>query len=113
MNNNFLAQRTPEELSEALRQAGRVRAERAQLIADFHDGKISLDDLFQRVDNDDPIAGRIRVRTILMAHPGVGTITANKVLEELKISAKRRLRGVGHIQRDKLIQWSAGRRGEK
>lgn len=108
---NVLSDRTPEQRKAALRKATEIRAARAALLADLHDGRVSLADVFARVDSNDAVATRTRVRAILIAHPGVGPVTADKTLENLSISPRRRLQGVGPLQRERLLQWSAERFG--
>ncbi|GHB25888.1 MULTISPECIES: integration host factor, actinobacterial type [Streptomyces] len=84
----------------ALQQAVAVRKERADLLADIKDGKVSLRDVLGR---EDPVVARIRVRRLLEALPRIGKIRAGQILREFGISETRRVQGLGTRQRERLL----------
>ena len=45
----------------------------------------------------------MKVSTVLESLPGVGKVRATKLMEELDISATRRIRGLGAKQREQLL----------
>jgi ribosomal protein S13 len=51
---------------------------------------------------DDGTLGKMKVSTVLESLPGVGKVRAQKIMEELDISASRRVRGLGSKQRELL-----------
>ena len=52
---------------------------------------------------DDGTLGKMKVSTVLESLPGVGKVRAQKIMEELDISASRRVRGLGSKQRELLL----------
>ena len=46
----------------------------------------------------------MKVSTVLESLPGVGKVRAQKIMEELDISATRRVRGLGAKQREMLLE---------
>ena len=53
---------------------------------------------------DDPIASRMKVSTLIESLPGYGKAKAAKIMEELGISATRRVQGLGVRQREQLLE---------
>lgn len=51
------------------------------------------------LNSDDPIASRMKVSTLIESLPGYGKAKAAKIMEELGISATRRVQGLGVRQR--------------
>jgi ribosomal protein S13 len=47
--------------------------------------------------------GKMKVSVVLESLPGVGKVRAGKIMEELDISATRRVRGLGAKQRELLL----------
>jgi ribosomal protein S13 len=64
--------------------------------------KLSLADVLKKADKDDTL-GKMKVSTVLESLPGVGKVRAQKIMEELDISATRRVRGLGSKQRELLL----------
>jgi len=93
---------TPEQRADALKKAAAARKKRAVVKAELKSGKRSLADLLQQAGNDDTI-GKMKVTTVLESLPGVGKVRAQKIMEELDISASRRVRGLGAKQREQLL----------
>ena len=54
--------------------------------------------------SDDDIVGKMKVSAVLESLPGVGKVRAQKLMEELDISASRRVRGLGAKQRAQLLE---------
>jgi DNA uptake protein ComE-like DNA-binding protein len=94
---------TPEQRADALKKAAAARKKRAEVKAELKSGKRSLADLLKKADADDTI-GKMKVSTVLESLPGVGKVRAQKIMEELGISATRRVRGLGTKQREQLLQ---------
>jgi hypothetical protein len=93
---------TPEQREQALKKAAEARKKRAEVKGELKSGKRTLADLLRRADNDDTL-GKMKVSTVLESLPGVGKVRAQKIMEELDISATRRLRGLGSKQREQLL----------
>ncbi|CAM5658638.1 integration host factor, actinobacterial type [Streptomyces atroolivaceus] len=91
---------TVEARTSALRRAIAVRQERAELLADIKDGKVSLHDVLRR---DDAVVARTPVRRVLEALPRIGKVRAGQILDELGISETRRVQGLGVRQRERLL----------
>lgn len=75
---------------------------RAALKAEVASGEVDLAEVFRRADADEVVAN-IRVLTLLEAMPNIGKVRSRRLLEELEISERRRLRGVGDRQRERLL----------
>jgi len=93
---------TPEQREQALKKAAEARKKRAEVKGELKSGKRTLADLLRRADNNDTL-GKMKVSTVLESLPGVGKVRAQKIMEELDISATRRLRGLGSKQREQLL----------
>ncbi|MGE5225424.1 MAG: integration host factor, actinobacterial type [Planctomycetaceae bacterium] len=93
---------TPEQRQQALAKAAEARKKRAEVKAELKSGKRNLADVLKRSENDDTI-GKMKVSNVLESLPGVGKVRAQKIMEELDISATRRVRGLGSKQREQLL----------
>ncbi|HXF37792.1 MAG TPA: integration host factor, actinobacterial type [Actinomycetota bacterium] len=93
---------SPEDRKRALEKAAEARRKRAEIKAELKSGKRTLRDLLTRSDDD--TVGKMKVSTVLESLPGVGKVRARKLMEELDISASRRIRGLGAKQRDMLLE---------
>lgn len=93
---------TPEQRAEALAKAAQARKKRAEVKAELKSGKRSLGDVLQKADNDETL-GKMKVANVLESLPGVGKVRAQKIMEDLDISATRRVRGLGSKQRAQLL----------
>ena len=96
-----LPQLTPEQRKAALEKAAQARHERAELREKIKSGKVSL---AEALDSDDPIANRMKVSALIESLPGYGKAKAAKIMDELGISATRRVKGLGARQREQLIE---------
>ena len=92
-----LPQLTDEQRKAALEKAAKARHERAELREKIKSGKVSL-------ESDDPIASRMKVSTLIESLPGYGKAKAAKIMDELGISASRRVKGLGARQREQLVE---------
>ena len=96
-----LPQLTDEQRKEALEKAAQARHERAELRERIKSGKVTLEEV---LDSDDPIANRMKVSALIESLPGYGKAKAAKIMDELGISATRRVKGLGARQREQLIE---------
>ena len=92
---------TPEQRTQALAKAAEARKKRAELKGELKSGKRTLKDVLSRTGED--TVGKMKVSTVLESLPGVGKVRAQKLMEELDISASRRVRGLGAKQREQLL----------
>jgi hypothetical protein len=90
-----------EQRRQALEKAAEARRKRAELKGELKSGKRSLKDLLE-TQNDDTV-GKMKVSTVLESLPGVGKVKARKIMEQLDISATRRVRGLGAKQKSALL----------
>jgi signal recognition particle GTPase len=93
---------TPEQRQQALAKAAEACKKRAEVKAELKSGKRNLADVLKRSEQDDTI-GKMKVSNVLESLPGVGKVRAQKIMEELDISATRRVRGLGSKQREQLL----------
>lgn len=96
-----LPQLTDEQRKAALEKAAQARHERAELREKIKSGKVTLEEV---LDSDDPIANRMKVSALIESLPGYGKAKAVKIMDELGISATRRVKGLGARQREQLIE---------
>ena len=92
---------TEEQRREALAKAAEARRRRAELKGELKSGKRTLTDVLSRQGDD--TVGKMKVSAVLESLPGVGKVRARKLMEELDISASRRIRGLGAKQREMLL----------
>ena len=90
-----------EQRREALAKAAEARRKRAELKGELKAGKRSLKDILET--SGDNTVGKMKVTTVLESLPGVGKVKARKLMEQLDISATRRVRGLGNKQRSALL----------
>ena len=100
MNDNPYA--TEEGRQLALQKSVEARSARAELRAQIRAGDVSLADLRGRVE--DPVVGRMTIRSALTARKGVGVLRAIKIEETVGVTETKRLRGLGPRQWDTLLQ---------
>ena len=95
-----LPQLTDEQRKAALEKAAAARHARAELREKIKKGETSLEEV---LNADDPIAARMKVSALIESLPGYGKAKATKVMDELGISATRRVKGLGARQREQLL----------
>jgi hypothetical protein len=93
---------TPEQRAQALAKAAEARKKRAELKGELKSGKRTLGDVLQR--STEGTVGKMKVSSVLESLPGVGKVRAQKLMEEMDISASRRVRGLGAKQRQQLLE---------
>ena len=96
-----LPQLTDEQRKAALEKAAQARHARAELRANIKSGKVTLEEV---LDSDEPIANRMKVSALIESLPGYGKAKATKIMDELGISASRRVKGLGARQREQLLE---------
>ena len=94
MNDNPYA--TDEGRRIALEKSVEARSARSILRAKMRAGDVALADLRGRVD--DPVVGRMRIHDALTAVRGIGHLKANKIQDEVGVTATKRLKGLGPRQ---------------
>ena len=92
---------TDEQRKAALEKAAQARHARAELREKVKTGKVSLKEV---LDSIDPIAERMKVSALIESLPGYGKAKAAKIMDELGISATRRVKGLGARQREQLLE---------
>ena len=92
---------TDEQRKAALEKAAQARHARAELREKVKTGKVSLREV---LDSTDPIAERMKVSALIESLPGYGKAKAAKIMDELGISATRRVKGLGARQREQLLE---------
>ena len=92
---------TPEMRTEALRKAAASRKARSEALARVRQGHLTVAAV---LEDKEPALRKARVRQLLCAVPGVGAVTAAKVLGELGIDPDRRVAGLGPKQRAALAE---------
>ena len=90
-----------EQRKEALAKAAEARRKRAEIKGELKSGKRGLKDILE-TQGDDTV-GKMKVSTVLESLPGVGKVKARKLMEQLDISATRRVRGLGAKQKGALL----------
>lgn len=103
---------TPEQRADALVKAAHSRRARADIKAKVKSGEMGISDVLILAKSDQAI-GKMRVLELLESLPGVGKIRATAIMDRLRISAPRRIQGLGIHQRAELISEfkPAGHRG--
>lgn len=86
----------------ANRAAILARQERAQLKTQLRAGTLSPLRCLVLAENRDSTAAKLRVTEFLLSLPGIGVTKVARLLDELSISDKKRLGGLGAQQRQRL-----------
>lgn len=98
-----LRELTQEERDTARQKALAARVERAEVKRGFGAGTLSFEQVLAAADSSEAIA-RLKTIELLESLPGVGRVTATRVLEDLRVSVNRRLGGLGVKQRKALSE---------
>jgi hypothetical protein len=96
---------TAEQRQKALEKAKVVRTKRAKLRAEVAAGKKGIKAVLNK--KDDPIVGRMKVKSLINSFPGCGAVKTEKIMNELKIAENRRVQGLGSRQVEGLIKYLA------
>lgn len=94
---------TPEQRAAALEKAAAARRARAELKARLKSNGTSLAEVLESGETDEAV-GKMKVLAVLESMPGVGKVTAQRLMETLEISPARRVRGLGAKQREALLR---------
>jgi hypothetical protein len=103
--------RTAEERRAASARAVAARRRRAELSAALKAGELTMAGLLE-LAADDEAAAAMRVRSALESLPRMGPGRAAVAMDRLRISASRRLRGLGSTQRAALLEITATGRAD-
>ncbi|MCW2818580.1 MAG: hypothetical protein JWR42_1367 [Marmoricola sp.] len=98
---------TPEQRQAALAKAAASRRERAEVKNRLKHSGASLADVVQEGQVNE-VVGTMRVSELLQSMPGIGKVRARQVMEKLKISETRRVRGLGVKQAAALVAEFSG-----
>ena len=98
-----LPHRTPEQRAQALEKATAARRVRADIKARLKNREITLSEVLNLAEKDESIA-KMRVVSLLESMPRVGVTTAAALMDEYGIAQSRRVRGLGHVQAQALIE---------
>lgn len=93
---------TDEQRRQALAKAAEARRVRAEIKEELKSGSLDLTGLLERADGDLVVA-RMKVLSVLESLPRLGKVKSRRAMEEIGISEKRRLRGLGSQQRAELL----------
>jgi signal recognition particle GTPase len=94
---------SPEARQKALEKAAAARRQRAELKDKLKMGSLTLKELIDQGENDE-VVGKMKVLTVLESLPGVGKVRARRLMDEIRISEARRVRGLGAQQREALLK---------
>ena len=94
---------TPEQRAQALEKATAARRVRADIKARLKNREITLSEVLNLAEKDESIA-KMRVVSLLESMPRVGVTTAAALMDEYGIAQSRRVRGLGHVQAQALIE---------
>ena len=95
---NLLPTRTPEQRKEAMARAVHTRRERAAFKAACKAGNIPPEAAIEA-----PIAQRLKVEEFARSFPGIGPVTAQKIVEVCHIRDGCRVSGLGYMQGPRLV----------
>ena len=85
----------------ALKKAAEVRKERGEVLEALKTNKVTLREVLER---DDAVVGKTYVRRLLESLPGIGKIRAGQLINDLGISERRRVQGLGTRQKERLLE---------
>ena len=97
-----LPELTPEQRQAALDKAAASRRERAEVKNRLKHSGASIAEVLDEGQHNEVI-GKMRVFDLLQSMPGVGKVRAKQIMERLRISDSRRVRGLGANQAQALV----------
>ncbi|MFD7954398.1 integration host factor, actinobacterial type [Streptomyces ardesiacus] len=92
---------TNDERDAARQKAILARRARSAVRASLKAGTLTLAQVLDRADS---VVGRMPVRQLLTALPGIGQVRATRSMTALGIPEGRRVQGLGPAQRAKLLE---------
>ncbi len=93
---------TPEQRQAALDKAASSRRERAEVKNRLKHSGASLREVIEAGQANEVI-GKMKVLDLIQAMPGIGKVRARQIMEKVKISESRRVRGLGSKQAAALV----------
>ena len=93
---------TTEQRADALARATSARRRRAEVKHRLKAGALRIAEVIAEGSRDDAIA-KLKVSELVESMPGVGPVTAQRIMTDLGIAASRRVRGLGTHQARLLI----------
>ena len=97
----------------ANRAAIEARRARASIKQRLRSGELSPLKALSEAQRDDSAASTLRVTEFLQTFPAVGEVKAARLLDELRISPRKRLGGLGVHQRERLERFTRARVGAR
>lgn len=97
----------------ANRAAIEARRARASIKQRLRSGELSPLKALSEAQRDDSAASTLRVTEFLQTFPAVGEVKAARLLDELQISPRKRLGGLGVHQRERLERFTRARVGAR
>jgi S13-like H2TH domain len=98
----MLPETTEEQRTAALARAAEARQVRAEIKQLLKTGSLTFQDVLDRADADDLVAGT-KIQAIIVSMPGMGKIATKRLMEDIGIAENRTIRGLGPKQRAALI----------
>ncbi|MGO1434988.1 MAG: guanylate kinase [Canibacter sp.] len=95
----------------ASRAAVAARRGRAELKQRLRDGELSPLRVLELSQEGSALASSLRITEFIEALPAIGRVKRERILEELAISERKRLGGLGRQQRARLEHWLRERKG--
>lgn len=89
--------------AQALAKAVEVRKERRAIKHQLKMGSMTLEELFG-LCNENQVVAKTKVLTVIESLPGVGKVTARRIMEEIDIADNRRIQGLGVKQKAALLE---------
>ncbi|UOQ58668.1 guanylate kinase [Leucobacter allii] len=95
----------------ANRAAIAARQARAELKRKLRSGEVSPFRVLEQSRVPDSTAASLRITDFLLSFPAIGAVKAERVREQLEISERKRLGGLGKLQRERLERFVRERTG--
>lgn len=80
-----------------------ARKRRAEVKTALKSREMTLVEVLDLAETDETVA-KMRVSSLLQSLPRIGSHRAMQLMEELGIASSRRIRGLGRLQREALIE---------
>lgn len=98
-----LPELTADQREDALAKATAARRRRASVKTKLKSRELRLSEFFEMADADDAL-GKMRAKSMIESLPRIGVHRAGQIMQEAGISDTRRVRGLGRVQREMLIE---------
>ena len=95
----------------ANRAAVAARQARAELKRRLRSGEISPLRVLEQAEEGNGAAASLRITDYLLSFPAIGEVKAERIRTELEISDRKRLGGLGKLQRERLMNFVRERTG--